>query len=509
MRELPDVVVAVGPGAVQRAHADAPAAAVVAVVEAREHRGVGLVVHQMQQLPGGVVAVSRVNAVAERLEGDPAGGVVLIQDHLRAALVGDPRQAADGVELIGQLMAELIGTGRAPAPAVVGVGEPAPAGAGIVDARQVVVGIVGERRRTCGVGGAGQVATRVVQVVDVRAVGIGLARDLAVTVVGEADRRAAAVGPRSRLAKAVVGPAFLAAVGVGDVGQVAVAIVVVVGEVAVGVGQLVEAVEVRRVGEARGIAHRVREARQVVVRVVQEQTGPAGRVGDAAQVAVCVQRQQYRVAEWVGALEDRSPVVEEKLRGVPQGVGRGHRASGVIAERDLLGTAVAVSAGQAAMAVVGVGAVTAIGEGDFAEGVFLGRALAGDVRVAGEAAIVVLDGEQVLVRCVVGVKRLPTVTIGDAGDAPGAVIGQSEGLAGGMRQPGQIGAGVGAVDAVAVGVAHEVELAVGTEVVLRAVGFGQHERAPDIRGKDPVVAGGSSVVGREGGGTGCWPGRQQ
>ena len=49
---------------------------VVGVVEPRQDAAVRGEVHQVQQLARVVVGVRRVNAVAERLAGQPAGGIV-------------------------------------------------------------------------------------------------------------------------------------------------------------------------------------------------------------------------------------------------------------------------------------------------------------------------------------------------------------------------------------------------------------------------------------------------
>ena len=301
MGQLAEVVVLVGPRAVERSHRGAPAAAVVRVVETRQDRAVGLVIDQVQNLAGGVVLVGRINAVAQVLPGNATDGIVGVVDDLRVAFVSHAFQPADGVVMIVEPMAELV-EARSPSPRGV-VGELEPAPTGIRDLRQVVVGVVLVGGRAGGVDGAGKIAPGIVGVVAVRGVGVGLARNLPVGVVGVADHVPSAIGPAGGIAQGVIGPGFAASVGIGDAGQVAVGVVGVFGGVSVRVAQSGKPVERSGVGEVCGVAQCVGRADQVAPGVVAVGKRPASRIGDPREVVIGIERHLDGIAQAIFRLD--------------------------------------------------------------------------------------------------------------------------------------------------------------------------------------------------------------
>ena len=114
----------------------------------------------------------------------------------------------------------------------------------------------------------------------------------------------------------------------------------------------------------------------------------------------------------------------------------------------------------------------AAGIGDRREGIFASGPAARTVGVGSRSGRIG-RGEQQAARRVVAKRRRTPEGIGDAGDASRRVVGDRQCLSAGVSQAGKLIVGVSGGDRVAVGVAHEVESAIGQESSHQSARLGQ------------------------------------
>ena len=155
-------VVRVSPHPGQGGHGDHAALQVIGVNELGVNRAIGRVVEFRLQLARGRVRVDGVGAVAMIQPGHAASVVIRVGAQQRTRAIQHLRQPANGIVLILNLVAGLIGPARPAARGV--IGERQRLTAWINDLRQLEPGVVRVGGGTRGIGRCQQVATRIIDV---------------------------------------------------------------------------------------------------------------------------------------------------------------------------------------------------------------------------------------------------------------------------------------------------------------------------------------------------------
>ena len=93
---------------IRRSHRRAAAKAVVGVLKSGKDCTVRRVVEEVHHLAGGIVGVSCVNPVAQRLEREPTSSIVVVMDDFYARFIRQGFQSPTAVVMVVSSMAQLV-----------------------------------------------------------------------------------------------------------------------------------------------------------------------------------------------------------------------------------------------------------------------------------------------------------------------------------------------------------------------------------------------------------------